>query len=79
MEGMEVVYRASGMAEAEVVKGFLEAEGFPVDLDYESAGPVMGLTMDGLGEVRVCVPLEFAEEARLAIARRPGAAPPFPG
>jgi prephenate dehydrogenase len=78
MEGMEVVYRASGMAEAEVVKGYLEAEGFPVDLDYESAGPVMGLTMDGLGEVRVCVPPEYAEDARLAIARRPGGTAPFP-
>lgn len=76
MEGMEIVYRASGMTEAEIVKGYLETEGFPVDLDYESAGPVMGLTMDGLGEVRVCVPPEYAEEARLAIARRPGGASP---
>ena len=42
MDGMEVVYRASGMTEAEIVKGYLEAEGFPVDLDYESAGPVVG-------------------------------------
>jgi prephenate dehydrogenase len=78
MEGMEVVYRASGMAEAEVVKGYLEAEGFPVDLDYESAGPVMGLTMDGLGEVRVCVPPEYAEDAKIAIARRPGGTAEFP-
>jgi prephenate dehydrogenase len=76
MEGMEVIYRAAGMTEAEIVKGYLESEGFPVDLDYESAGPVMGLTMDGLGEVRVCVPPEYAEDARLAIARRPGGTGP---
>jgi hypothetical protein len=71
MEGFEIVYRASGLAEAELVKGYLESEEIPVDLDYESAGPVYGLTMNGLGEVRLRVPTEFADEARAALARRP--------
>jgi hypothetical protein len=72
MEGLVVIYRASGMAEAELVKGYLESEGLPVDLDYESAGQVYGFTMDGLGEVRLRVPLELEREARAALARRPG-------
>ena len=71
MEGFEIVYRAAGMIEAELIKGYLESEDIPVDLDYESAGPVYGLTMDGLGEVRIYVPVEFAGEARAALERRP--------
>jgi hypothetical protein len=70
MEGFEIVYRASGLAEAELIKGFLESEDIPVDLDYESAGPVYGLTLDGLGEVRIRVPVDFVEEARTALAAR---------
>lgn len=71
MEDLVVVYRASGMAEAEIVRGFLESEGIPADLDYESVGPVVGLTMDGLGEVRVVVPDDWADAAREALLRRP--------
>ncbi|MDM7914622.1 MAG: DUF2007 domain-containing protein [Candidatus Eisenbacteria bacterium] len=71
MDGLEVVYRASGMIEAEIVKGYLDAQGIPSELEYESAGKVYGLTMDGLGEVRVRVPADFVEEAREALARRP--------
>lgn len=70
MDGFVVVYRAYGMAEAELIKGYLESGDIPVDLDYESAGQVYGLTMDGLGEVRVCVPAEFEDEARVALALR---------
>ncbi len=71
MENLEIVYRAAGMAEAEIVKGFLESEGIPVDLDYESAGKIYGLTVDGLGEVRILVPADWADEAREALARHP--------
>lgn len=71
-QGMAVVYRASGMTEAEIVKGYLESQGIPVDLDYESVGPVVGLTMDGLGEVRVVVPEDWEGAARDALALRPG-------
>jgi len=67
MEKVVVVYRAAGLPEAEIIKGLLESEEIPVQLHYESAGPVYGLTVDGLGEVRVCVPEEFEEEARAAL------------
>lgn len=71
MDELEIVYRAAGMAEAEVVKGYLESEGVPAILEYESAGKVYGLTIDGLGEVRVMVPADLLDEARAALDRRP--------
>ena len=63
-EGMTLVYRTAGMLQAEVIKGRLESAGIPVLLDYESLGRVIGITIDGLGEVRVLVPDERAEDAR---------------
>ena len=50
--------------EAQIIKGRLESEGIPVLLSYESAGLVYGLTVDGLGEVKVMVPKRLEEEAR---------------
>jgi hypothetical protein len=58
------VYMASGQLAAQVVKTKLESFGIPVLLSYESLGIVMGLTVDGLGEVRVLVPRSRAEEAQ---------------
>ncbi len=62
-----VVHIAQGELEANVIKSHLESEGIPVMLQYESAGRVFGLTVDGLGEVRIQVPAEYAEEARRII------------
>ncbi len=64
MDSMVVVFKAAGLPKAELVRGLLESEDIPVHLQYESAGPVYGLTVDGLGEVKVCVPEAFADEAR---------------
>ncbi len=63
---LERVYTASGQLEAHVIKGKLESEGIPVLLQYESQ--ILGLTVDGLGEVRIMVPQHLAERARLLIA-----------
>ena len=49
LDGFVVVYRAAGLADAELIKGYLESEEIPADLEYESAGPTYGFTMDGLG------------------------------
>ena len=64
MDSLTVVYKAAGQMQAEIIRGYLESEEIPVHLQYESAGPVYGLTVDGLGEVRVCVPDDLADEAR---------------
>ena len=62
--GLMQVCVTSGLLQAEIVKGKLEANDIPVLLEYESLGPVMGLTLDGLGQVRVLVPEDKAETAR---------------
>ena len=62
-EQLVTVYVARQM-EAQIIKGRLESEGIPVLLSYESAGLVYGITVDGLGEVKVMVPRRLAEEAK---------------
>lgn len=58
------VYIAGNQIEAEIVKGRLENEGIPVLLSYESAGVVYGITVDGLGQVKVQVPSSFEQQAK---------------
>ena len=50
--------------EAQIIQGRLESEGIPALLSYESAGLVYGLTVNGLGEVKIMVPERLAEEAK---------------
>jgi hypothetical protein len=64
---MTVIHCAAGMMKAQVLKAKLEEAGIPVLLDYESAGQIIGITVDGLGQVRVLVPQDRAEEARSLI------------
>jgi len=66
------VHTASGMLSAHVIKTKLESAGIPALLNYESAGVVLGITVDGLGEVRVMVPEGLAEEARALLAEEEG-------
>ena len=58
------VYTAAGELDAEMVKGFLEAQGINVMLVQESIGRTYGLTVGMLGEVKLLVPSEQAEEAK---------------
>ncbi|HCU56932.1 MAG TPA: hypothetical protein DF984_01660 [Anaerolineaceae bacterium] len=58
------VYTAAGELDAEMVKGFLEAQGIKVMLVQESIGRTYGLTVGMLGEVQLLVPNDQAEEAR---------------
>jgi hypothetical protein len=59
-----VTVRTAKYMEAHIIKGRLESEGIPVLLRYESAGLVYGITIDGLGEVKVMVPQHLAQEAK---------------
>jgi len=65
---LTVVYVAKGHLQAQVIKTKLESEGIPVLLQYESLGLIYGITVNGLGEVRVMVPEAMAQEARQIIA-----------
>jgi YD repeat-containing protein len=53
-----VVFTASGMAQANIITGRLETEGISTRLKYEAAGAIYGITINGLGEVKVLVPAE---------------------
>jgi len=61
-EEFVVVFTALGPAQADVVRGSLEAAGIPVYL--EAGSQMLPLGGSGLGEVRIFVPVERAEEAR---------------
>jgi hypothetical protein len=65
-----VVHIAQGELEASVIKSHLESEGIPVMLQYESVGRVFGLTVDGLGEIRILVPQALVERAKEVIKPR---------
>lgn len=67
-EKWEVVNVSSGMIHANIVAGRLEAENIPVKLQYEAAGVIYGLTLDGLGEVRIMVPSRHVKRAREVLA-----------
>jgi hypothetical protein len=60
---------------AQIYKSKLEAMEIPVLLEYESAGLVFGITVDGLGEVRIMVPEPYATEAEALLAEAPGDEP----
>jgi hypothetical protein len=65
--GLAVVCVAYGLPRAHVIKAKLESVGIPVLLDYESAGPIFGITINGMGAVRILVPSKRADEARALI------------
>jgi len=62
-----VVKIIQGVACAEIIKAHLLSEGIPAFLQYESAGVIYGIIADGIGEVKILVPREFAEEAKQII------------
>lgn len=62
------VYRARGEGEAIIVKNKLESYGIPSIVNSNAAPSVYVFTVDGMGEYRVMVWEELAEEARQLIS-----------
>ena len=62
-----VVCTVQGEPAAHIIKSHLESEGIPAFIQKESLGMVYGLTIDGLGQVKILVPREFAEDAKRII------------
>jgi len=58
------VYTTEGQLEAEMIKGFLEAQGIDVILSQESIGRTYGLTAGRLGQVKILVPETQFDEAK---------------
>ena len=65
------VLRCYGLDLAQIYKSKLEAAEIPAMLQYDSAGPVFGITVDGMGQVRVMVPEPLAAEAEALLADLP--------
>jgi hypothetical protein len=65
--GLTVVHVTWGLLKAQVIKTRLEQEGIPVLLKYESIGPIIGIIVDGLAEVRILVPKRYVGKARTLI------------
>ena len=57
------------MAEANLIAGRLASEGIQTQLRYEAAGTIYAITVDGLGEVRILVPVPEWERAREILSR----------
>jgi len=68
-EEWDVVHRASGMVNANIIVGRLETEGIPTRLRYEAVGTIYPITIDGLGEVQILVPAHYLDLAREVLAR----------
>lgn len=69
LTGLAAVRTVQGLLKAEVWKSRLESHGIPATLEYESAGRAIGVTVDGLGEVKVLVPANRARRARRLLMR----------
>lgn len=63
----EVVDQVTGDLQAEILRGFLEAQEIQVWLSQEGAGKAIGLTLPSLGLVQILVPSRQAEQARSLI------------
>ena len=68
-EKWEVIFSTSGVTNAHIIAGRLEAEGVPTQLKYDIAGMIYAITIDGLGEVKILVPGIYREEAQKILSR----------
>jgi hypothetical protein len=64
-----LVATAYGMTQANIIAGRLESEGIATRLRYEAAGSIYAITIDGLGEVRILVPIADWDRARDLLSR----------
>jgi hypothetical protein len=65
----EVAMKASGMTQANIIKGRLATEDIPTRFQYDAAGTIYAITIDGLGEVKILVPADLLEKARSILSQ----------
>src|SRR6185295_8799449 len=68
MTELTIVFRGASEIEARVVRGLLETHGIPSLLSSDVPRSIFPLAVDGLGDVRVAVRPEDADEAQRIIA-----------
>ncbi len=59
----KVIFRTWDDTEAELIRGLLESYGIPCSVISDITHSVYPFTMDGLGEIRLSVAEDVAEEA----------------
>jgi hypothetical protein len=69
-ETLVEVYRAHGEMEGLVIKSLLESYGIPSLLKSDAAPSVLYFAVDGMGEFKVMVREDMADEARRLIEDR---------
>lgn len=67
MADLIVIFRTQSDIEASIVRGLLETHGIPSMASSDVPHSVFPLTIDGLGEVRISVHADHAEEAQRVI------------
>ena len=67
MPDLTVIFRTQSDVEASIVRGLLEANGVPSVITSDVPHNIFPLTVNGLGEVRISVREEDADEARRII------------
>ncbi len=60
---LEELIVVEGMVEAEIIKSKLESADIPSLLKFEAVGRLLGITMDGLGKVKILVRSEDLKRA----------------
>jgi len=59
-----VLTYAKSEVEGWIIKGKLETEGIPAIIQQEAIGKIYRITIDGLGEIKVLVPISFLKQAK---------------
>jgi hypothetical protein len=65
----EVIATAAGLTQANLITGRLASDGIPTRMRYEAAGAIYAITVDGLGEVQILVPVPQWERAKEILSR----------
>jgi len=55
LKNWKIVHITNGLPKANIIKTRLESEGIDVQLKYEAISEIIGLTANGLGEVKILV------------------------
>lgn len=64
----KVIWKTWDDTEAELVRGLLESYGIPCSVISDITHSVLPFTMNGLGEIRLSVPMAAVEEAERILA-----------
>src|SRR5260221_350696 len=68
MDELTIVFRGPSEIEARVVRGLLETHGIPSLMSSDVPRSIFPLVVDGIGDVRISVRPEDADEAERIIA-----------